>query len=307
VLRNLRQFSNANQFFSICVASVARQLDHRSLRDVHKVFSELDANGDGVLELSEVKEGFERIYGRESEQYQDVERMFSRLDLDGSGSIDYTEFCAAGIGERMCLEETTLWAAFKAFDVQDDDGRITKDEIKQVLASGDVKQLWTTEVCQEVTEEIFDLFDANGDGALDFTEFMGLMRECASRHKDPGSVDELEQELAVLKEENLDFKKAYGMLTRLDDIDRNSGGGSTPSASSKQRLLDASGADTIPGIVSDSASQPSMPERANTLSMALRQLSYNFAPRVEGSRNGTPQCFSCTSGVGASMQQCTLM
>ena len=28
----------------------------------------------------------------------------TRLDLDGSGVIDYTEFCAAGIGERISLE-----------------------------------------------------------------------------------------------------------------------------------------------------------------------------------------------------------
>eukprot|EP00435_Cladocopium_sp_Y103_P050473 s1797_g15.t1 len=56
-------FSRTSQFFSICVASVARQLDHRSLRDVHKVFSEMDTNGDGVLELHEVREGFQKFFG----------------------------------------------------------------------------------------------------------------------------------------------------------------------------------------------------------------------------------------------------
>ena len=37
--------------------------------------------------------------------------MFERLDLDGDGTIDYTEFCAAGIGERMSTEEDVLRAA----------------------------------------------------------------------------------------------------------------------------------------------------------------------------------------------------
>merc|ERR1719414_1744466 len=100
VLLNMKQFSRTSHFFSLCVASVARQLDHRSLRDVHKVFKELDVNGDGVLELHEVMAGFEKMFGENSEQVRDVEAMFSRLDLDGSGRIDYTEFCAAGIGER---------------------------------------------------------------------------------------------------------------------------------------------------------------------------------------------------------------
>lgn len=46
-----------------------------------------------------------------------------RLDLDGSGVIDYTEFCAAGIGERVTLEarragmagSATLWARRRWF------------------------------------------------------------------------------------------------------------------------------------------------------------------------------------------------
>jgi calcium-dependent protein kinase len=38
VLCNLRDFSNTNHFYSICAASVARQLDHKSLADVHQVF-----------------------------------------------------------------------------------------------------------------------------------------------------------------------------------------------------------------------------------------------------------------------------
>ena len=66
-----------------------------------------------------------------------MEQVFQRLDLDGSGCIDYTEFCAAGIGERVSLEEDVLWAAFKAFDVQEDDGRITKEEIMQATGGSE--------------------------------------------------------------------------------------------------------------------------------------------------------------------------
>lgn len=188
VLGNMRRFSNASHFFSLCVASVARQLDHRNLRDVHKVFCEMDTNGDGVLELKEVHAGFEKIFGAGSQEVADVEEMFTRLDLDGSGTIDYTEFCAAGLSEHLTTQENVLWAAFKSFDVTDDDGKLTVDEINKVLTAADVEKAWSAEVCKSVAQEIVKEFDANGDGSIDFDEFVKVMRESAIKkadHTDP--------------------------------------------------------------------------------------------------------------------------
>mmetsp|Transcript_65799 Transcript_65799/g.157233 ORF Transcript_65799/g.157233 Transcript_65799/m.157233 type:complete len:573 (-) Transcript_65799:88-1806(-) len=179
VMQNMKQFSRTSQFFSICVASVARQLDHRSLQELHKVFQELDTNADGVLELHEVKSGFEKIFGRDSPQVQEVEDMFLRLDLDGSGTLDYTEFCAAAIGEHLSTQDHVLWAAFKTFDIQDDDGTITKQEIEQVLRNGDVNKMWSADVCQRVAAEVVAQCDANQDGSIDFNEWVKLMRDAS--------------------------------------------------------------------------------------------------------------------------------
>lgn len=216
VLQHLREFSNASRFFSICVASVARQLDHQRLRDVYEVFREMDTNGDGVLELHELRSGFERFFGKRSEQAREVERLFASLDLDGSGTIDYTEFCAAGIGERITLEEDALWAAFKVFDVQDDDGRVTKEEIKQVLFTGNVNQLWTEEVCEEVADEIFEQFDQNRDGSLDFQDWLSLMRKCACQHKNH-AMSECEFESSLHAGNSND---AYMILSGKDSMHR---------------------------------------------------------------------------------------
>jgi len=254
VLANMKQFSSTSHFFSLCVASVARQLDHRSLRDVHKVFCEMDANGDGVLELQEVKTGFEKIYGKDSDECKEVEEMFRRLDLDGSGTIDYTEFCAAGIGERMSTQESVLWAAFKTFDIHDDDGRISKDEIKQVLQNADVNKFWTPEVCESVTKELFDRFDADGDESIDFQEWLKLMRHIATRHQESElvSVSQCTEERELLKElvqTEVDdglatlqrFDKAYTLLVELDKrggsapASRRTSPSSSPAASANRR------------------------------------------------------------------------
>jgi len=139
VLSNMKNFSNMGHFYSICVAAVARQLDSRNLHEVHKVFCNLDRNGDGVLTLEEVKEGFSFIYSPNSPEMRELEEIFRLLDKDGSGYIDYTEFCAAGVGERIFLEESALWGAFDAFDCGTHDGKITLDEIRRVLSNADVK------------------------------------------------------------------------------------------------------------------------------------------------------------------------
>jgi len=226
VLSNVRNFSNSSQFFSFCVALVARQLDHRSLRDVHRVFCEMDTNGDGVLELQEVKEGFERIFGADSEQVRGVEEMFTRLDLDGSGTIDYTEFCAAGIGERLSTEENVLWAAFKAFDIQDnEDGKVTKSEIRQVLLKADVNRFLTDQICDELSDELFSRYDGDGDGSLDFEEWLRLMRDISTKHREDAQPTgqartDSEQQMREIEQERQSgalFDKAYSLLTEDKD------------------------------------------------------------------------------------------
>eukprot|EP00930_Biecheleria_cincta_P058854 TRINITY_DN44653_c0_g1_i1.p1 TRINITY_DN44653_c0_g1~~TRINITY_DN44653_c0_g1_i1.p1 ORF type:complete len:611 (-),score=123.83 TRINITY_DN44653_c0_g1_i1:195-2027(-) len=285
VLLNLRRFSNTSHFFSICVASVARQLDHRRLCDVHKVFAEMDSNGDGVLELHEVRRGFEKVFGADSVMVKDVERIFARLDLDGSGAIDYTEFCAAGIGQRMTLEENTLWAAFKTFDVQDDDERITKEEIKQVLSNGSVNDLWSQEVCQDVVEEVFELFDRNGDGSLDFQEFVKLMRECANRQA--GDVPPDEQELLEeLQNAERQPGMAYAILSKHDESRRDPS--SSPGACREAALMTFGEPDR--GI-------------GERLSGALRQLSVHFE-RGEAASCFAP--FACKANGSGSGSNCAV-
>uniref|UniRef100_A0A7S0FVW4 Uncharacterized protein n=1 Tax=Pyrodinium bahamense TaxID=73915 RepID=A0A7S0FVW4_9DINO len=179
IIANVEHFSHAPDFLSVCVASVARQLDHRSLDNIYKVFIMLDANGDGVLDLSELKVGFVKVFGEGSDEVAEVDSMFAHLDLDHTGGITYTEFCAAGIGESSYTQEHVLWAAFKTFDVNDN-GRITRDNMQEVLTRADVNQVWSEGVCNDVAHQVTDCFGSQG--GLNFEEWLNLMRESASQH-----------------------------------------------------------------------------------------------------------------------------
>jgi len=181
ILANLQRFSGASRFFSLVVASATRQLDFRRLEDLRRAFNAMDTNGDGVLELHEVRASFEQAFGRDSEEFRGVDEMFARLDLDHSGTVEYTEFCAAGLGE-LSPEGTPACAAFKAFDVvKESDGRITKEDLAHVLASASAGGGADTPVdivCWERTaERMIRRFDSTGDGCLDFGEWLRLLQE----------------------------------------------------------------------------------------------------------------------------------
>merc|ERR1711933_14487 len=92
------------------------------------------------------------------------------VDSDGSGVIDYTEFLAATLDQQVYLKEDVCWSAFRVFD-RNGDGKITQDELKLVV--GEVSDTVGKDVVSKLMTEV----DDNGDGAIDFQEFMNMMRK----------------------------------------------------------------------------------------------------------------------------------
>merc|ERR1712185_662722 len=94
------------------------------------------------------------------------------VDSDGSGQIDYTEFLAATLDKKIYLQQRVCWSAFRVFD-KDCDGKISKEELGLVLLNPSVGQVMhkTENALADIMKEV----DANGDGYIDFEEFMLMM------------------------------------------------------------------------------------------------------------------------------------
>uniref|UniRef100_A0A7S1F3R7 non-specific serine/threonine protein kinase n=1 Tax=Noctiluca scintillans TaxID=2966 RepID=A0A7S1F3R7_NOCSC len=185
VLNNLTHFSNSSTFTRMCIAAVARQLDHTHLKDIHKVFRSLDKNGDGVLSFEEITSGFVQM-GSDNAELSNVQNIFASLDLDGSDSVDYTEFCAAGLGQKTTMQDDVLWSAFKSFDL-DNSGFLSKKDLQGVLDRADVKDVFSTDVCAELGQEIVDKFDSDHDGRICFDDWKTIMRRCWEKHAATGA------------------------------------------------------------------------------------------------------------------------
>jgi calcium-dependent protein kinase len=179
VLSNMVRFSSTPRFYSLVMASAARQLDHMKAHHLTRCFNAIDTNHDGHLDVAEIRYAFEAAFGKSSQEVCQVQQMFSRLDLDGTGNITFTEFCAACMSDDVRNREQTLWFVFKAFDNDDLHGVISVDDIEQLLSHTDVRASLSEKVYQEAAREIIEAYDHDHDGGIDFEEFKCMVQACA--------------------------------------------------------------------------------------------------------------------------------
>lgn len=74
------------------------------------------------------------------------------------------------------MRQDYLRTAFNMFDA-DHSGKIDKDEVKALLQGDELQNLCSTTAIKTAMEEI----DTNGDGEIDFEEFMQMMQK-ATEH-----------------------------------------------------------------------------------------------------------------------------
>merc|ERR1711988_913011 len=148
---------------------IASQLGEQQIKSLRDTFMALDENGDGLLTVNEMKEGLNRCGLKEIPA--DLQQIMEEVDSDGSGVIDYTEFLAATLDKKVYVQEDVCWSAFRVFD-KNGDGKISREELKEVLGDGSVTDIVGAEAAKKLMTEV----DGNGDGMIDFQEFMTMMK-----------------------------------------------------------------------------------------------------------------------------------
>jgi len=166
---NLRGFRSQNKMKKMALHVIAKQLNEDQIKALQETFMSLDGNGDGLLTAMEMKEGLAKAGLKDIPP--DMQQILEDVDSDGSGVIDYTEFLAATLDKRSYLKEDVCWSAFRVFD-KNGDGKISPEELKAVLEDDDVNDVAGKEAMVKLMKEI----DNNGDGCIDFEEFMVMMR-----------------------------------------------------------------------------------------------------------------------------------
>jgi len=168
LLANLRAFQSQNKLKKAALAVIANQMSESQIIQLKDTFVALDANGDGLLTVAELRDGIAKM--GLSEVPADLQAIMDAVDANASGSIDYTEFVSASMDKKTYMQEDMCWAAFRIFD-KNGDGKICKEELASILADENMKDMVAGDIAQ-----ILQQCDQDGDGEIDFEEFMAMMK-----------------------------------------------------------------------------------------------------------------------------------
>jgi len=173
VVANLKGFAVMNKLKKASLNVIATQLTDQAIKELKELFMAMDENNDGTLSVGELKEALSRASVAIP---QDLSAMMEMIDTDGSGVIDYSEFMAATMDKRKYISEDVCWRAFKAFDI-DGSGTIDKHELIRLLGLDTVNDVMQVNPSEDEVDVIMKEVDLNGDGKIDFDEFMTMMKK----------------------------------------------------------------------------------------------------------------------------------
>ncbi|EER18131.1 calcium-dependent protein kinase, putative [Perkinsus marinus ATCC 50983] len=165
-------FVHASKLRKVAVNAIAYNLSVCScaawIKEINSTFEALDVTGSGTITLPEFREAMKRA--RPGMREAKIDELFAGIDTDASDAIDYTEFLAAAISQVTFSRIDLCRKAFRILDRQQN-GKISSDELRQIMGTAQQDDLDEQSVAEIIRE-----FDTNGDGFIDFQEFLAMMQ-----------------------------------------------------------------------------------------------------------------------------------
>ena len=152
-------------------------LSNKQINQLKQEFLALDENGDGTIATEELGKLLRAGKSKKNKlSEEDIAKILSDFDKDDSGTIEVYEFLGAITSRKhrdtVLKAFTNRSAIRKQFDKldEDKDGEITRNEFKKCLEKCSGRK-----VTEEQMDRIMKEYDPNGDGKLNFDEFIHAM------------------------------------------------------------------------------------------------------------------------------------
>lgn len=142
-------------------------LTEETIKEFREAFSLFDKDGDGSISVAELGTVMRNMGQNPTDG--ELEQMISEVDADGNGLIDFAEFVTL-MARKMnnADKDAEIREAFSVFD-KDGSGKISGDELRQIMRSLG-EELTEDEIQQMIREA-----DTNGDGEIDYEEFVRML------------------------------------------------------------------------------------------------------------------------------------
>lgn len=164
------------------------------MKEFREAFRLFDKDGDGTI----TKEELGRVM-RSLGQFaraEELRTMLQEIDIDGDGNVSFEEFVeiVSNIGANTAApsdqdqEEQELRDAFRVFD-KHNRGYITASDLRAVL------QCLGEDLSEEEIEDMIKEVDVDGDGRIDFYEFVHALGEPGIDEDEEDEEEELQSPL----------------------------------------------------------------------------------------------------------------
>ena len=138
---------------------MAHQLTEEQIAELEKAFLPFDKDGNGILTKAEL--GIVMRSLGQNPPEAELQELMNKFDANGNGAIDFHEF--------LTMMAQKMREAFSVFD-KDGNGFISGAELRHVVLANMGKYLTEEEV-----NEMMRAADINGDGQVNYEEFVNLM------------------------------------------------------------------------------------------------------------------------------------
>jgi len=149
------------------MANTTYNRDDLLIAEFKEAFNEFDKDGSGTISTKELLSVMRSMGQNPTED--ELLALVMEVDINGDGTIDFEEFL--GMMKQKANEadqESDLREAFKIFD-RDKDGFIDLKELKTVAT------MLGSMLTKEEVEEFMREADVDGNGKLDYDEFVKMM------------------------------------------------------------------------------------------------------------------------------------
>ena len=167
IVENLIKFHSSLVLQTAVLSYLTNQMEHYDLANIKEEFEKIDENKDGVISKEELYHCLCKIYP-EKEAFEKTVEIFSEVDFNNDGTISFSEFSTVSVKKEKLLTQDMLRKAFDVFDL-DGNGFITKEELEETMPVN-IKdnQSWEEIICE---------VDKDGDGKINFEEFVSMMEK----------------------------------------------------------------------------------------------------------------------------------